>query len=163
MDDWFGRQQFELILAVGGNHDLAAQDREEHGEEVFENAVYLCDESIEFGDIKFYGAPWVPRLPGWAYYLSDSKLRRRWELIPEDTEVLITHTPPFGILDTPKKGDSQGCPHLRSRVEQLPKLRLHCFGHIHASYGRQQAGSTVFCNAALQFGAKLGSPIRVDL
>ena len=164
MDEWFGRQEFELIVAIGGNHDIAAQDREEHGEDVFENVVYLTDDSIEVGGLNFYGAPWIPRLQGWGYYKSDPELREKWELIPDDTDVLITHTPPFGILDKPRTTDSQGCPHLRHRVDALAQLKLHCFGHIHASYGVQDVSPELtFCNAALQRGDELKQPLVIEL
>jgi Icc-related predicted phosphoesterase len=69
-------------------------------------------------------------------------LRLKWEKIPEDTEVLITHGPPHGILDTTFHYSSDdlghcGCELLRARIEHLPKLRLHAFGHIHEGHGRE--------------------------
>jgi len=72
----------------------------------------------------------------------------RWEGIPQDTNVLITHTPPLDILDRNRGGKSCGCPHLRARVDKL-KPRLHCFGHVHASAGTLELNQTRYVNASM--------------
>ena len=69
-------------------------------------------------------------------------------LIPNHTDVLITHTPPFGILDLPRSGRNVGCPYLRSIVSEIAP-RLHCFGHVHASAGRSVQEKTTFVNASV--------------
>lgn len=148
VDDWFGRQPFDTILCVGGNHDFAAEEREATGEHVFRNAIYLQDQSIEVEGRRFYGAPWVPDLEGWAFYQGEQEIRQKWQLIPPDTDILITHCPPKGTLDTTRRGRSIGCLSLREAVDSL-QLTLHCFGHVHARYGRQVVHSTQYCNAAL--------------
>lgn len=164
IDRWFGQQEFERILCVGGNHDFVAQKRHASGERVFENAIYLEDEAYEFGGIKFYGSPWLPDLEGWAYYLSDEERREKWKLIPADTDVLITHTPPRGILDRSRSGTPVGCSHLRAALEDLA-LRIHCFGHVHASHGKWEEFQITFYNAAVVDSAYNVShgPIVVDL
>ncbi|MFT7642949.1 MAG: Icc-related predicted phosphoesterase [Pirellulaceae bacterium] len=147
VDRWFGTLDFELILVVGGNHDFVAQKRRSEGTSVFSNAVYLEDESYQFGGVNFYGSPWVPELDKWAYYLPDADLRDAWARIPSDTDVLITHTPPFGILDRTRSGNQVGCPFLRSAVAEL-NLRVHCFGHVHSRYGQHDESSVKFINAS---------------
>jgi Icc-related predicted phosphoesterase len=63
--------------------------------------------------------------------------------------VLITHGPPFGILDLPfGKEESAGCRLLLKRVQEI-EPRVHVFGHIHGSYGKKQIGNTLFVNACL--------------
>lgn len=148
IDCWFSEQNFERILCVGGNHDFAAQDRHAKGIPIFGNAVFLQDEEYVFNGVTFYGTPWLPDLSEWAYYLSDDERKRKWELIPSYTDVLITHTPPFGILDLPRSGGNVGCPFLRSTVAEIAP-RLHCFGHIHASAGRSDHEKTFFVNASV--------------
>ncbi len=149
LDDWFARQPFDLILCTGGNHDFVAQGRHAAGRNVFQNAVYLQDSPFVFRSVHFYGAPWVPQLQGWAYYLSDSELKVKWKLIPDNTDVLITHTPPWRILDSPTNPRIHaGCSHLLARVDEL-KPTIHCFGHNHASHGRRNTTSTAFLNASV--------------
>ena len=108
LDDWFSRQNVQRILYVGGNHDFAIERRAGEGAPVFRNAVYLQDEAYRFGGVNFYGAPWIPELYSWAFYQPTVELRRRWALVPNDTDVLITHTPPAHAIDIPRTGGSSG-------------------------------------------------------
>ena len=77
-----------------------------------------------------------------------AELARRWEAIPKDTEVLITHGPPLGIGDQTSSGQQAGCALLRKRVEAI-KPKIHAFGHIHEAYGRTQLGQTLCINASI--------------
>ena len=165
IDAWFGEQDFECILCVGGNHDFAAQERWNRGATVLRNAVFLVDQAHEHGGLKFYGSPWVTYLPGWAFYEEPDALKSRWTGIPDDTDVLITHTPPLEILDTTRDGTAHlGCPHLRRRVGEVAP-RLHCFGHVHAGAGREERGGTTFINATMvDRGFEIGrEPFRYEL
>lgn len=148
IEDWFGRQRFRHILCTGGNHDFVAQERDLDSEPLFQNATYLVDSGVEIEGIRFYGAPWIPTLQSWAYYLPDDELRAKWELIPDETDILITHTPPWHMLDSPRNPAIHcGCSHLAARIAELD-LKLHCFGHNHASYGREELNGTIFLNAS---------------
>jgi Icc-related predicted phosphoesterase len=164
LDEWFGRQEFERILCVSGNHDFAVEQRIARGEAAFRNATHLQDERCEFRGIRFYGAPWTPELAGWAFHLDAEALRSRWDLIPEDTDVLITHTPPRGILDQNSAGRHCGCPDLAQRLTEL-RPRVHCFGHNHASAGTTRRAGTVYVNASVvdrRYEIARG-PVELDL
>jgi len=148
LDDWFGRQDFRHILVIGGNHDHQLQARARMQRPVLRNAAYLQDDGMTIDGILFYGAPWTPELVGWAYYLPQDQMRRKWDLIPDNTDVLITHTPPSGILDRNSHGKACGCPDLQRRVAEL-RPRVHCFGHVHASAGILRTPLTTYVNAAM--------------
>ncbi len=164
LDAWFGNQRFERIFCIAGNHDFTIEQRLARGVEVFVNATYLQDSSAWFGGRRFYGAPWTPNLQGWAFYADDGALRDRWSAIPSDTDVLITHTPPRDILDRSGRGNRLGCVHLSAAVATV-RPAIHCFGHVHASYGLAESGGTRFVNAAMvnRDRAKLNAPVVVDL
>ena len=165
VDSWFERQRFELILCVGGNHDFGAQRRVDCGEPVFQHAVWLLDQAYVHRGVKFYGSPWLPHLQAWAFYQSAENLCAKWALIPDDTDVLVTHTPPFGILDQPRSRNINcGCPHLLERVEVV-KPRFHLFGHNHASAGVQENHSTKFVNASVVDSSVsvVHSPVTLDI
>lgn len=147
IDDWFGRQQFQHILCIGGNHDRALQKQNRFWRTPFRNARYLQDASFVHKGITFYGAPWVPMLDHHAFFADDAKLKTAWSRIPDTVDVLITHTPPAGILDKSSSGLVLGCTHLAQRLQHL-QPKLHCFGHVHASAGVQQIGETTYVNAA---------------
>lgn len=148
MDEWFGKQDFDLILCIGGNHDLSLERRLVSKAQPFNNAIFLNGETFKYQGFNFFGASWVPELEHQAFYADDQLLTQEWSLIPDDTDVVITHTPPFGVLDTSSQGMILGCKHLANNIERV-KPRLHCFGHIHASSGTVKNSHTTFINAAL--------------
>ena len=148
LDSWFGRQQFDVILCTGGNHDFAFEKRRSVGREVLQNAIFLEDSRFEMGGVNFYGSPWTPELEGWAFYLKPELAETRWSQIPADTDVLITHTPPAGVLDSNSSGKQCGCPHLRDRITEV-RPSIHCFGHVHASAGTHSADGIQYMNASM--------------
>lgn len=147
MDEWFGQQDFALRLCIGGNHDTTLQEALLDNSQPFANARYLEDESLEYGGLIFYGAPWTPLLEGHAFYQSASEIEQSWQLIPSNVDVLITHTPPENILDRSSQGTSYGCPYLADAVRRVSP-RVHCFGHVHASAGSIEKNGTHFINAS---------------
>lgn len=147
IDEWFGRQKFDQILCVGGNHDFALEAALTDYQQPFRNACFLHDDAFQFAGLHIYGSSWVPNLPNHAFSGDAAKLRSAWSAIPDQTDILITHTPPLGILDMSSRGKSCGCPML---LEELARIapKVHCFGHIHASAGAEQKGDTHFFNAS---------------
>jgi Icc-related predicted phosphoesterase len=85
-------------------------------------------------------------LDGHAFFADDPELVRAWSRIPEETDVLITHTPPGGILDVSRSGRPLGCGFLAARVREISPT-LHGFGHVHNSAGHIQIGQTTYVNA----------------
>lgn len=162
IDSWFQRQEFSAIICIGGNHDRPLQRRAALELRALENAIYLEDEAFEYGGFKFYGAPWVPDLHGWAYFLDDASLAEKWAQIPADTDILITHTPPYKILDKPRYSGPAGCLRLRERVEVI-RPRVHCFGHIHESYGRTEQKDILFFNASIDSRGGLNAPFTLEV
>jgi Icc-related predicted phosphoesterase len=147
MDDWFGRQQFDHILCTGGNHDLTLEGLVRSGKQPFRNATFLHDAEMVIDGIKFYGAPWVPQLENHAFFADERALDEAWSRIPEDVDVLITHTPPAGVLDMSSRGAMLGCARLARRLKAVKPV-LHCFGHVHASAGSRVRGATTYVNAS---------------
>ncbi len=141
-------QSFDLVLCIGGNHDFPLAARAPSGAPRFRNAVYLEGSSHVHEGIHFFGAPWVPELAGQAFFRKPQELRRQWAEIPTGVDVLITHSPPAGVLDVSSRKLQLGCGHLAARLRDIAP-RLHCFGHVHASSGMVKAGNTTFVNAAM--------------
>ncbi len=147
IDEWFGRQRFEHILCIGGNHDLELERRARANPQPFRNAIYLQDAGFVHRGVRFYGAPWVPILDNHAFFADDQALVSAWSRIPDDVGVLITHTPPAGVMDVSSRGEMLGCRYLARRLEKLDP-KLHCFGHVHASAGNRTIGGTTYVNAS---------------
>ena len=148
-NEWLGEQPHRHKIIVPGNHEFFLESNPER-RSLLDNAELLIDESIEIGGMKIYGSPMMP-LYGAAFGNSSPKDRERhWRRIPDDTDVLITHGPPFGVLDlSPGQVERMGDPELRKRVRELPSLRLHAFGHVHGSHGIAEQDGVTFVNVAL--------------
>jgi Icc-related predicted phosphoesterase len=145
---WLGQQPFAWRLVIGGNHDGLLQAVEGRPQERLSNAIWLCDSGVEIGGIKFWGAPWtIGAEAEMAFTLPEEKIKAKWALIPNNTEVLVTHGPPYGTLDG-RAGDRGGDEELRDAVERVQPA-LHVFGHIHAGRGVQKKGRTLYVNACV--------------
>lgn len=136
-------------IVIAGNHDWPFQQTPQAARDTLPGCIYLENQTVEVEGLKIYGTPWQPEFRNWAFNLprGSDKLKANWDLIPDDTDILITHTPPQGILDTTDTYQQVGCGMLRLRVEEIAP-KLHCFGHIHEGYGTMQLGPTTFVNAA---------------
>ena len=149
VDSWFAEVPAKHIVCIGGNHDFLLQSRQFR----FSHATFLEDRRIEIEGLTLYGSPWCPDLVNFAYYADDDQLKERWKKIPQGVDVLITHTPPYGLLDLPTSGSIHlGCPHLLAELDRV-RPKLHVFGHVHASHGTQQGPFTKSINAAIVGGS----------
>lgn len=151
-NEWLGSLPHKHKIIVAGNHDWCFEWDKERCRKILTNAIYLQDEAIEIEGFKIYGSPWQPEFFQWAFNLKrGAELREKWDLIPNDVDVLVTHGPPWGILD--EVANSQmlrnvGCQDLGDAVDRV-KPKVHVFGHIHEGYGTQQEPETLFVNASI--------------
>ena len=165
-NEWFSSLPHPYKIFVAGNHDWLFEIDPKLAKSLFtESVIYLQDSLVEIEGLKIYGSPWQPWFFDWAFNLSRGEpLAEKWKLIPEDTDILITHGPPFGILDFPPNGFSVGCERLRKRVEKI-RPQLHVFGHIHFSYGKLKKFGVEFANASIcdEGYAPVNLPLVFDL
>ncbi len=102
---------------------------------------YLCDNTIEFEGLKIHGSPWSPHFCGvnskcTAFMLPDEHLAEKFSLIPDDLDILLTHTPPYSILDKNIYGERCGSKSLLKVLEEKAKPKHHFFGHINEQHGK---------------------------
>jgi Icc-related predicted phosphoesterase len=146
-NDWLGELPHRYKIVVPGNHEsFLESDPSERS--LLSNATVLINEGIEIEGLRIWGSPVTPMYGG-AFGLSSAKDRKRlYAQIPLDTNVLISHGPPFGILDAdPVSGLHQGCHELLDAVMWV-RPKLHVFGHIHGASGVFQTEHTTFVNAS---------------
>jgi Icc-related predicted phosphoesterase len=145
---WLGELPHQHKIVVPGNHEffLEADPSERF---LLDNATVLINEGIEIDGLRIWGSPVTP-LYGGAFGLSSAADRRRvYTRIPEDTDVLVTHGPPYGILDFSRdSGLHSGCRELLDAVMRV-RPKLHVFGHVHGAHGIFRTDHTTFVNAAL--------------
>jgi Icc-related predicted phosphoesterase len=164
---WFqSLKQYEDKVFIAGNHDRMFQNHPKDVKEwldKFGNIIYLQDDDfVIYGDgpngdmpennIRIYGSPWQPEFYSWAFNLQRNsiELSGKWEAIPNNTDILITHGPAFGTLDTVtgRPWDNLGCELLAERIERF-RPKIHICGHIHSGYGYEFKNGTHFFNAAV--------------
>lgn len=147
--EWFLSQPHAHKVVIAGNHDLCLERDLAFGARLFEGATYLLDGEATIAGLRFYGSPWQPEFMGWGFNLPRGEpLRRVWSKIPNGIDVLLTHGPPFGVLDRTLTGMWVGCEELRVAVDRA-QPRLHVFGHIHEGLGVHTESGVVFVNAAI--------------
>jgi len=135
-------------IIIAGNHDWGFERSPDEARNLITNGTYLEDESVTINGFKFYGSPWQPWFLNWAFNLHRGKnISSKWDLIENDTDVLITHGPAFGILDRVLRGESVGCSDLLDTINKI-KPKYHICGHIHEAYGTDEVDNTRFINAS---------------
>lgn len=157
---WFCALPHKRKILVAGNHDRRIETMQRNGEgfpqEYFPGVDYLCQSGIMIDGLVFWGSPFTPEFMNWAFNVPRSELHKYWAEIPDDTDVLITHGPPWGKLDGPYPivpgqeilDGYLGCVGLKYRVEEVGP-RVHIFGHLHRGYGHAKDISTRYYNVAI--------------
>ena len=135
--DWFSMLPIQHKVMIAGNHDLSFEKRLWNKDLVDAmDIIYLENESTTIEGIKIFGSPYSPKFGvGWAFQKDRVKLDRLWRnVIPTDADIIVTHSPPKGILDLTSNRDKSlercGDKSLLNMIKEVqPKLSL--FGHIH--------------------------------
>lgn len=135
--DWYSDLNICNKIYVAGNHDAFIYHNKKEAIKVFDKAgiIYLDKQEIIIQGVKFWGDPIQPTFGNWCFMADRSKLDKHWQMIPDDTNVLLTHTPPKNKLDLSfnrlRQIEFCGCSALDKRIKNLKELQVHCFGHIH--------------------------------
>jgi len=171
---WYDKiNNYDTKVFICGNHDFGFENDNEKVKGLltgYKTIEYLQDDLLMVGEdydtmVKIWGTPWQPEFNNWAFNLPrGKKIKEKWDMIPVDTDILITHGPPFGKLDyVPYDSVSVGCEELMKRVQEI-KPKIHVFGHIHEGYGYVFDGNTHFINAAVLNGRYefRNKPITID-
>lgn len=153
--NWFCDLPYKHKIFICGNHDDCLDGANING--LDDNVHYLYNSGIEINGLKFYGVP---------MFFSDCISNRQikhYANIPEDTDVLITHCPPYGILDLDGK-TNYGSKELLTEISAIP-LEVHLFGHIHAQHGIKIFNGIIFSNGAIMNAgySELSEPSIIEL
>ncbi len=172
--DWFQTQEFKHKIFTPGNHDWWFEREPENSRAACKDRgiILLNDSGIEIDGVKFWGSPITPWFLNWAFNrirgdkremycmqtgvtVSGQPIKPHWDLIPSDTNVLITHGPPYGILDQLIHVASGipmdiyvGCEELTKAIKRI-KPDIHIFGHIHPQCGEKHEDGVSYYNASI--------------
>lgn len=169
---WFDKQNATHLIWTPGNHSVGIeQNLPESLSWVTEESPrtnILINQEITIEGIKIWGSPISPFFCDWAWNVHrGARIKRYWDAIPAETDILITHGPPYGILDGVKMvGDyieSVGCQDLAERVLEV-KPKYHIFGHVHEGFGQQTLSGTTYINASLldENYKLVNKPVEID-
>ncbi|XP_072519330.1 metallophosphoesterase MPPED2 [Salminus brasiliensis] len=172
-NDWLGTLPYEFKVVIAGNHELTfdkdfmaelvKQDYYrfpsvsklqpedfDNVQSLLTNCVYLQDSEVMVKGFRIYGTPWTPWFNGWGFNLPRGQsLLDKWNQIPEDIDILMTHGPPLGFRDwVPKELQRVGCVELLNTVQRRVRPKLHVYGGIHEGYGLMTDGYTTFINSS---------------
>jgi len=151
---WYNDLPYKYKIFIAGNHDFFFEQAPEYEIEAmlakYPNITYLNDSGVEIEGLKIWGSPVQPWFYSWAFNRKGTEICPHWDLIPLDTDILITHGAAKGYLDLTLKGDVTGCPYLLEKISELTNLKLFVHGHIHEAYGRVDfPDGGVFLNASV--------------
>ena len=165
---WYSLLPIKHKVFVAGNHDVCIE-RNLIKKDDFERAgiIYLENDWIEIEGLRIWGSPITPSFGnGWAFNKNRAKTSEVWKHIPDDTDIVVVHGPPKGVLDLSYSRENVlefcGDASLKKRMLDLkPKLCL--FGHIHNSEDIINAGTmklsisdTIYSNGSVVTDRKFG-------
>lgn len=146
---WLHDQPYNRKIVVAGNHDNILEIQKDELMELHSqksgltNIEYLCDSGTEFEGLKIWGSPWTLKFPGMNPHCmaftceTEDELQSHFRNIPDNIDILITHSAPFGILDKCCDGKLAGSKSLRDNIFSIsPKISI--FGHIHENGGKEK-------------------------
>jgi len=165
--EWLAAQDFKHIVFIAGNHDWLFETDSGLAKTLIPKHIhYLEDSYVELEGYKIWGSPYSLFFQKWAFNKHRGPdIKRHWDWIPDDTEILLVHGPAYGYGDIVKGywddggGKSPwilkwvpdkrvGCHDLLDRVKQIKPLYL-ISGHIHVDHGVIEKDGTTFVNAAV--------------
>tara|TARA_Y100000389_G_scaffold8670_1_gene8217 strand:- start:3937 stop:4743 length:807 start_codon:yes stop_codon:yes gene_type:complete len=143
------------------NNDKSPQEEVEEMLSKFPDIHYLNDSGVKLFGLNIWGSPVQPKFGNWVFNRNrntivngdgsiskyngkpiSNEIKNHWDMIPNNTDVLLTHGPPFkhGDLLAHKSrriGEcpNVGCVDLSIAIERV-KPKIVAFGHIHEGYGK---------------------------
>jgi Icc-related predicted phosphoesterase len=148
--EWIEKQPYSHKVFIAGNHDFFFENftQQEIQDRLPNNVFFLNDSGIEIKGIKIWGSPITPTFCNLAFNRDrGNEISTHWDKIPQDTDMLITHGPPYGFLDKTLKEAHVGCEDLAQKVIAI-KPKFHIFGHIHEAHGLTKQDDTTYINVS---------------
>lgn len=148
---WIAQQRYKKKIWIAGNHDnyligtkfIPINDL---------GLEYLCDSGTEFENLRIWGSPWTKTFPGMNPHCkaftvdTEEELAQKWKIIPDDVDILVTHSPPYGLRDRTIRGERVGSKSLQFEALRLNNLKLWVTAHIHEDYGIEPPGHLYDCH-----------------
>lgn len=178
IDSYFEKLPFKHKIFVAGNHEISFTSKtKDYVVDNLKHVTYLQDSGVLVEGLNIYGSPWNAQR--WTSHAGGfakkwGHFEHHWDAIPSDTDILVTHMPPVGIMDlalkkfkflnifsaseglchicaeTHPNHEHWGCRRLRQAVQERVKPTLHLFGHVHETNGVETINGITYSNAAMK-------------
>jgi hypothetical protein len=155
--EWFCGLPIKTKFFVPGNHSTAFEQGLVTPDD-YPSVHFLIHEAAVWDGWNLFGTPYTPLFFNWAYMKARPDLDAVWATIPEQTDILLSHGPPKGILDVTRDWRSKEPIHVGSKsltrhVLERIKPKLHAFGHLHDepeinNFGIVERGGVKFVNCS---------------
>ena len=154
---WFDKQPAKHLVWTPGNHSVKLKAHWPGSKrwlsDISPRTNVLVNSHVTLEGLKIWGSPVTPWFHDWAWNVQRGPdIKKYWDMIPDDTNIVVTHGPPNGILDKVAPGtpweQNVGCEELATALLRI-KPKLVVFGHIHEGYGCQLSQGTIYCNASI--------------
>jgi len=149
---WLLEQPVEECVACAGNHDWIWEKHPHKVPQLNTNFHYLEDSEIEILGLKIYGTPVQLPFNNWAFNRSEGAIQKYWDNIPEGLDILLLHSPPYGIMDKTYNSNFEskniGSRSLKKRIDEV-KPKIVVFGHNHGEHGKIEQDGIIYINASL--------------
>jgi len=162
MSEWLGDLPHKNVVAIFGNHDFTEHYGNDKIKGMMGRVHFLFNEFVEIDGLKIWGSPYSPYFNDWAWMQPDNMLKEVWATIPQGTDIVVTHCPPYGILDQVlPRMESVGSRTLKDRIKEI-RPKIHISGHLHESYGQYTDGKTDYYNVSvLDEQYQMANPITI--
>lgn len=173
LNEWFGKLPHNYKVVIAGNHDISLEKDPKFGFKIFTNAIYLERSSVEIEGLKIWGSPYTPWNSEIYNYFAFGKprydMKEAWRGMSFDVDILLTHCPPYGILDKVaptgfNPNEHVGDKLLLERIRRY-KPKINGFGHIHEEYGIVKGKDTTFINCSVvdEYYNLVNEPVVIDI
>lgn len=144
---WCNELDYQYKIVIAGNHDFALEQCDP--DIIIPSGItYLENQATVLNGLTIWGSPICPPYYNWAFMWDIAKRKVLYQNIPDNVDIIINHSPVYGILDWANKGCNAGCIALQERLALLnPKLVVT--GHIHEDYGIKKIDNTIYVNASI--------------
>ena len=170
--DWFSQQPYNHLICIAGNHEKAVEANPDQLSELllmYPCITYLENSGITIDGTHIWGSPYSNEFCNWAFMEYEPTLSKIWDLIPDNTNILITHGPAYNchdkVLQTYGGAANVGSQSLKARKLSIQdSLKLHVSGHIHEAYGTTTTNCINVCPSVLNEQYQLvNKPIIVTI
>ncbi len=165
--EWLLSIDAKEIIVIFGNHDTEAERLGRCFLKSYfksNDIIYLENETVEIEGLKIWGSPFSKEFNAWAFMKESYYLKPIWESIPNDTDIVITHGPAFGICDNVyPSNENHGCKELRKVIDKI-QPKFHICGHLHESYGQiTNKTKTINCSVLNEKYELVNNPIYFEI